>query len=121
MPGFDLKRNGSFLDVHATIECLLTGNWSDAPPVCEPKDCGQVPDQPQNGNWTYPKSTVFEDKAILTCDKGYKTVDNPVYKCDESGQWSPVTLQWSPDFPSCRPISNLAFTSNTHKLCSLLI
>ena len=74
------------------IRCLESGQWSDAPPVCELVKCA-TPPKVENGfvaaNGNYQVGT----SVMVTCNSGYKINGSPIVTCQGDGFWG--------DFPSC--------------------
>jgi formylglycine-generating enzyme required for sulfatase activity len=71
-------------------------NWSGAPLVCDPVDCGPV-SSPENGSVLTPAGSQYAAVAIYSCNAGYNLVGTTTRSCQASAAWSATS-------PDCAPI-----------------
>jgi len=70
------------------LTCQQTGNWTEPEPVCEPVDCGDLPD-PGNGLVVYDsKSTLYGDMVYYECVDSFDLVGDSVRVCNADGIWN---------------------------------
>ncbi|XP_007553702.1 PREDICTED: membrane cofactor protein-like [Poecilia mexicana] len=68
------------------------GIWSPLQLICERSNCGSLGEVP-NGQVSYPQGTQFGDKALITCNTGYKLVGKSEITCGTQG--------WLDRLPTC--------------------
>uniref|UniRef100_A0A3B3VHV7 Membrane cofactor protein-like n=1 Tax=Poecilia latipinna TaxID=48699 RepID=A0A3B3VHV7_9TELE len=73
------------------ITCTA-GIWSPLQLICERSNCGSLAEVP-NGQVSYPQGTQFGDKALITCNTGYKLVGKSEITCGTQG--------WLDRLPTC--------------------
>ncbi|XP_078336952.1 CUB and sushi domain-containing protein 1-like [Crassostrea virginica] len=80
LPGFELS-------VNVTIICLISGNWSAAPPICSQILCPNVTD-PLNGVVVHVNNNV-NGTLTYTCNKNYHVTSGNLSRvCSINGFWS---------------------------------
>jgi hypothetical protein len=80
----------------ATVTCQTDGTWSDAPPSCDPVDCGTPDPAPANGSLSH-TTTTYGSTATYSCDAGYGLVGAETVTCQADGTWSGSA-------PTCEPL-----------------
>ena len=76
--------------------CNESGLWEGPDPVCQPVDCGVLPD-PAHGR-LITANTTFPSEASYECDEGYNLGPGDVTRtCLESARWSG-------EEPVCEPV-----------------
>ncbi|XP_012938062.1 sushi, von Willebrand factor type A, EGF and pentraxin domain-containing protein 1 [Aplysia californica] len=69
------------------LECLSSGAWSNALPLCQLIKCLTVPSV-ENGRLTNPQIDFFySDKAVYECDFGYRMTGSGTLGCLASGEF----------------------------------
>ena len=78
--GFDLNGPNS-------ANCSATGRWSESPPECQIKDCGNLTD-PTHGQVVHTGGTIFGQTAFYKCSEGYTLNGTDSRTCNEFGNWT---------------------------------
>ncbi|UYV77164.1 hypothetical protein LAZ67_14003472 [Cordylochernes scorpioides] len=82
--------SGFTLDGDLSRVCQSSGRWDGSLPRCEPVHCS-VPTSPQNGQVTLPPGEPsVGQRAVYSCDQGYRMLGLTNRVCLESGKWSPI-------------------------------
>ncbi|XP_012590417.1 PREDICTED: complement receptor type 2, partial [Condylura cristata] len=87
-PGF--LPNGS-----ATVRCLSSGHWSDAPPTCQEAQC-PPPGPFPHGQVEGPRSRRVGDTMTFSCSPGYWLQGQPSSQCVMAGQQATWTRMPAP-------------------------
>ena len=77
--------------------CTATGQWSESPPVCQIRDCGNLTD-PTHGQVVHISGTIFNQTAYYSCSEGYTLNGTDSRTCNEFGNWTLAS-------PTCDVIS----------------
>lgn len=114
---------GFTLTGQQNVSCEASGKWSDDRPVCEPVDCGVLPD-PENGRLIYKSDTTFYgDTVIYECEDNFTLTGNDTRVCDADGQWNGTDAVCK--LPDCGDLSDplngrVNITSGTTFKCEAL-
>lgn len=74
-----------------TRTCWQDGNWSDAEPSCQRKDCG-LPPEIDHGVYDIPDGTEYEDTAVYSCIVYYGIVGSAIVQCLDTGLWDTIPV-----------------------------
>ncbi|XP_047435607.1 sushi, von Willebrand factor type A, EGF and pentraxin domain-containing protein 1-like isoform X2 [Mugil cephalus] len=88
-PGY--KMNGE-----STLTCGINSQWLPGIPTCERKNCGALGNV-SNGDVDYPQGTLFGDKAVISCNDGFKLVGKKEITCGDLG--------WDSMLPVCQEVT----------------
>jgi len=77
--------------------CTATGQWSENPPECQIKDCGNLTD-PTHGQVVHTRGTILNQTAYYSCREGYTLNGTDSRTCNEFGNWTLAS-------PTCDVIS----------------
>ncbi|XP_065179367.1 sushi, von Willebrand factor type A, EGF and pentraxin domain-containing protein 1-like [Sycon ciliatum] len=92
---------GYMLQGSPTIDCLMTGRWSDPVPVCVVMVCGD-PGRPENG-FRNMDGNVLNSVTRFECNPGYTLNGPPERRCLPPTPGASV-LQWDQRVPECVPV-----------------
>ncbi|XP_076814212.1 sushi, von Willebrand factor type A, EGF and pentraxin domain-containing protein 1-like isoform X2 [Clavelina lepadiformis] len=76
--------------------CTAYKTWSNYPPLCEPVDCGRLPEITHGRKGS--EKTLFMAVVEFSCDDGYKPAGDVTLECTYTGDWDKEP-------PSCEPVS----------------
>ena len=71
----------------AVLDCLSTGVWSDSPPQCVSRNCGQIA-APENGSVSTPDGTWVGTLATFSCEMGFELIGEETLQCLDNRAWS---------------------------------